>query len=551
VNAFFARLEKESSMQPKATGLLATNLAALATSNPTLALRIEHSPTNPVLVFRETKNGVTVPVLRRSEGDLPFHSMVDPGREAERVVRSTGDGGFLVCLGLGGGFLAAAFLRQPQATGVLIVEKDLSTLKSLLENLPLSSVLSDERVRLTAGAEEIRAILRTCYLPAVAGDLITLPLRPWCKAEKEFFGTAVEELRNAAEEARADYGVQAQFGKRWFANLILNVRAAQTSLAVHIPARLAHVTAAGPSLEDCIPELGSRRDGSIIIATDTSLPALLRGGVRPEVVVSLDCQVYSYHHFLAGIPAQTTVFFDLASPPFLARRAAGQRRFFASTHPLSRFINATWRRLPLVDTTGGNVTHAAVSLARALGISEVLLHGADFSYPHAKPYARGTYLYDYFQARQQRYAPLESRLCSFVLGSAGLITERPAGAIRYSTPTLCDYGSRLEKLLSAPPYRTGLDDFEQSPPRCHWREFLGNYAEALRALPDPSAPLGAYFNRLRSEQKELWATLLPIAAGVLRETRGSISSDICLDQSRQWALDRVDRVVKDSSVSDE
>ncbi len=538
-------------MRPEDAGLLAGNLAALAPSNPALASLIESSPPNPALAFRQAKNGATVPVLRGSAGDLPFHSLVDPAREAERLVQSVGDSGYLVCLGLGGGFLAAAFLRQPHAAGVLIVEKDPSTLRALLANLPLSTVLSDPRVQLTSGAEEIRRIVRTTYLPQVAGDLVSLPVRPWCKAEEGFFSRAAEELRKAAEETRADYSVQAHFGKRWFANLILNLPAAHKAREAGITGRLAHVTAAGPSLEDGIRELVDRRDGSIIVATDTSLPALLKRGIEPEIVVSIDCQLYSYHHFLAGLPRQTTVFFDLSSPPFLVRLAGRRSRFFTSAHPFSRFISANWRGFLPVDTTGGNVTHAAVSLARALGVPEITLHGADFGYPHAKPYARGTYLYDYYYGRQLRSVPIESSLSSFVLGSAGLVSERSAGAVRYSTSTLRDYASRLAKLFPTPRAASGFERFQETPARCHWREFLRGYSEALRALPGPSAPLAGYFTGLRPEQRTLWTTLLPICARILRDTVGEVGKDTCLEQSRRWALDRVGRAVEDSGISDE
>lgn len=83
----------------------------------------------------------------------------------------------------------------------------------------------------------------------------------------------------------------------------------------------------------------------------------------------------------------------------------------------------------------------------------------------------------------------------------------------------------------------------ESAARCTWREFLGGYAEQIRALPHASAPLGGYFNDLRLEQKALWATLLPITARVLKDTRGAAAREICLEQSRHWALDRVDRML--------
>ena len=537
-------------MQPESSDHLHRNLAALSTTDPALAALIETSAPNQSLAFRQAKSGAIVPVLREGAGDLPFHSLVDPAREADRIAQSLRETGYLVCLGLGGGYLAAAFLRLPAACGILIVEKDPSTLRALLANLPLTSVLSDRRVRVTTGTANLRDALLSSYLPAICGNLGSLPVRPWCKAEQQFFDKAAEELRVAAEDAHADYGVQALFGKRWFTNMLLNLPATapdqrKRAQPAWLRAKLAHVTAAGPSLECSLEELAHRNDRSIIIATDTSLPALVKCGIQPEIVVSLDCQTYSYHHFLTGFPAETTFFFDLASPPFLVRRAGAQGRFFASAHPFSRFANEHVSRFPVVDTTGGNVTHAAVSVARALGVPEVRLHGADFSYPLAKPYARGTYLFDHFLARSQRNAPVEGSLTCFVFTCPGLAARREAGGVRYSTPVLRDYKARLERLIEQTEQASDLGPslhFENAPVLWEWSDFLSHYGETLRALPDPSPPLGGYFNRLSAAQRELWATVLPITARIQREAGGLARGPACLQESRRWALDRVERM---------
>jgi hypothetical protein len=528
-------------------GRLGKNLAALSRTNPSLAALVERSAPNPLLAFRQARTGAVVPVLRGSAGEQPFHSLVDPDREAERLVQSIGGSGYLVCLGLGGGSVAAAFLRQPYASGLLVIEKDPATLKALLANVALEPALSDWRVRVTTGLSEIRDIVRTSYLPAVSGSLASLAVRPWCAAESEFFQAAAEELRLAAEEVRADHRVQAAFGKRWFSNILLNLPAAALVPVNQVPrtwasGAVAHVTAAGPSLDETVSGLSARTEGSIIIATDTSLPALMRHGVQPQIVVSLDCQAYSYHHFLAGIPGTAAVFFDLASPPFLVRHVGARSRFFTSAHPFARFMAAAWRPFPLLDTTGGNVTHAAVSLAANLGISDIRLHGADFSYPRAKPYARGTYLYDYHRAREWRCKPLEGSLVSFVLGSPDLVPERSRSGIRYTTSVLQGYKVRLENLLNnRGPGRPGACD--ASPAQRPWQDFLRDYADSVRALSIPSDPLGLHFASLAPARREIWATLLPIAARFLRETQGAVSNAVCLDRSRQWALGSMDRLL--------
>ena len=474
--------------------------------------------------------------------------MIDPVREARRLVDSLGKIGYLVCLGLGGGYAVEAFLRKEHASGLLVIEKDHSTLRSFLENIDLASVLSDMRVAVSVGLQAIKGMLQSTYMPAVSGDLASLAVRPWCALEKDFFDAAAAELQKGAEEARADYSVQAAFGKRWFANMLANLPALEKVPERQFPVNwppdtLAHVTAAGPSLDLSLPALSARADAGIIIASDTSLPALFRTGIQPDIVMSLDCQVYSYHHFMAGAPRHAALFFDLASPAFLARRGGMQTRFFASAHPFARFIASTWRAFPFVDTTGGNVTHAAVSLAKLLGMS-VRLHGADFSYPGAKPYARGTYFYDRFMSQEWRCAPLQSSLASFVFRSPGLTAVSGSTlGITYTTPVLQAYKTRLESLIANPSDPARRDPLVVPLARCSWKSFLGGYREAVRALPSLSEPLGGCLAALNPAQRGLWTTLLPISARFLRETGGVESRAACLEMSRSWALNRAERTL--------
>jgi hypothetical protein len=107
---------------------------------------------------------------------------------------------------------------------------------------------------------------------------------------------------------------------------------------------------------------------------------------------------------MQGLPSGMPLFVDLASPPTVTRMAA-RRYYFSSGHPLDRYVAARFRAFPILDTSGGNVTHAAVSLAEYMGAGKIQLYGADFSYPFGKSYARGTYIYPYFDLRQNRLRP--------------------------------------------------------------------------------------------------------------------------------------------------
>ena len=494
-----------------------------------------------------------------------MHSLYDPARESHRLLESVAGSGCLVFLGLGGGFHVAAALEDPNVAAVLVIEKDMPTLRALLDRVPLAPVLADARVRVLAGHEGIRPGLFSAWQPALMGSLQTVALRSWCEAQKSFFDTAVSELRLAIDAVRADYGVQAHFGKRWFSNMLMNLEAAERPSAELPAGATAHVTAAGPSLELQMAEIAAPVRRGLLIASDTSLPALLRWGATPDAVISLDCQNHSYHHFLQGVPARTTLFLDLASPPFLPRRAT-RVAFIASGHPFASYICSRWKQFPAVDTSGGNVAQAAVSLARYLGARTITLHGADFCYPGGKPYSRGTYLYDFFDSTQSRVAPTESRIWAFLNRSSDVRRERIGERSIYTTTLLREYHGRMARLIEtidaqvipAPGDGLPLPDGSSrrpggdahalvppapSAPRCGWREFLSDYAKELSGIDSSGHPVGALYHALDARQRELWETILPIAAQVIAEGGDGMIGAPSIVEARRWALARISRIL--------
>lgn len=507
--------------------LLARNLERLSMTDPTLAEAVRVASPDPRIVSVLSRGGARVPAVRAPTRTAPLHSLYDPRREARRLAQEGQGEGFVVVLGLGGGFVVEALLASPITSRVLVVEKDASVLCGLLACAELGHLLSDARLWITTRLADIRPLILSGWKPALMGGLRVIPLRPWLEQERMHFDAATAEIQDAVEAVRADYSVQAHFGKRWFANMLANLPQVRPASPC-APSSAAVVTAAGPSLEDHLVELADRPRGVLLVATDTSVPALIGSGVKPDAILSIDCQVYGYHHFLKGLPEGTALYLDLASPPVLARRFAGAR-FVASGHPFSRYILAHWLPLPSVDTSGGNVTHAAVSLARGLGAGPITIHGADFSYPRAKPYARGTYLYDVFQSGQCRLSPADSQMVSLAVRNA--TPERRGGKIVYVTATLNAYRVRLQGLMeSVVPSGIGPAGTATRVPG--WKDFLADYAARLRSRPAP-API--------SGMDEVWSTVLPVAARVVKE--GCAPGAAALEEARSWSLDRVDRAL--------
>lgn len=522
-----------------ANDLLERNLLSLSISNPVLSARVRDSEPDPHYRLETSRSGLPIPGLI-ADGHLRcFHSRMDPEREAERLTAERPHGGYHICFGLGAGYIARSLLSRNDLSGLLILDLNIRLLRAVLETVDLHSLFIDPRVRLLVdpSPDELRSVIFETYLPAVSGTLGTITLRSRTTLDSAAFESLAEVIRTVIDEVADDYGVQSYFGKRWFTNILANLPDAAKDSTTIGPVRKAWVVAAGPSLEDHLYSLRNAK-GDTIISTDTALRTLLDSGIVPDMVVTIDCQHVSYHHFLGGFPGNVPLVLDLASPPVVARRAR-RRAFFSSGHPLSRYVGQKMRNFPLIDTSGGNVTHAAVSLADSLGAREIMIVGADFSYPDGKTYARGTYLYPYFSASSNRRRPLESQFFSFLFRGGPVGRERTDEGLRYTTRTLSNYRDRLNELVAGLnarvvpvpgkglPVQThegknaGERDtrtiFAPGPTKTSWIEFVRRYSEDVAALPDPGAGWGKYYSTLTVEERSLVATILPVTAAIRRE----------------------------------
>jgi len=545
--------------------VLNRNLLALSARNPVLGARLTTVEPDPRLALHFARNGSLVPVVSTGGRDVALHSLIDPDREAERLVAAQPPDGFLVALGLGGAYALRRYLRSEATTGILLIEYSAGLFRALLEAVDLSEFLVDPRLTLLLDPEpeDIEAALLGAYVPPLSGDLRSLPLKSRTDLDPEPFATALDTVRSVLGRISDDYSVQAFFGKLWFRNAVRNLFVAERPSPPIRPARRAVITAAGPSLEEGLPALlAERAAGAIVIATDTSLPALLGRGIRPDAVVSIDCQTISYYHFIKGLPEGIPLVLDLASPNRLAR-LSGSVRFFSSGHPLCAFVSSRWRPFPALDTSGGNVTHAALSLAEALGAETALLVGADFSYPEGKSYARGTYIYDYFDKDVRRLSPLESLFSGFVFRTPTLLREEDRDAegrdyVRYITKPLVAYRVHLERFaasssISLRAFRgKGVEIHIEDKARSARRSrplfaagsakesagaFLSRYARELRALSPPTEPATAYLSTLEPGERDLWTTLLPSASAFQRSAgRDRLPSAELLAKTRTWAL---------------
>lgn len=416
------------------------------------------------------RDGTVIPVF--SDGKTLF-SRYAPLREADNFAanlmqennpsESMGSGGdqqggagFFVVCGLGNGLHIRSLKKKFPTSVILVIEKSLEDIQWLKEHFDLSEILSQHDIYITSLSQATESFIQL-YNPLLQGNFFFLPLRSWVDQLPEETMEVRNQLQQALKDIAADYSTQAYFGKIWFRNFFQNLSLLPQAKP---PAQLpdagsysqAFVAAAGPSLENFIPDLqlAAIRTALYLIATDTSLPVLLRHDVEPDMVVTIDGQASSARHFLKRIPGNMVLAADISCCPAVARRcheAGCPVLFFRNRNPLPTLFDHYLQQhggtgLPVIDTGAGTVTAAAVDLARWLGFTRIQVGGGDFAYLDGKPYCRGTYFEDQFAQSADRTSSMEQKYVELMFKRT---TNRDKNKI--TTPVLENYSKSFQEYL--------------------------------------------------------------------------------------------------------
>ncbi|MBN1836775.1 MAG: hypothetical protein JW820_13050, partial [Spirochaetales bacterium] len=132
-------------------GVLERNLLALAASDPALGVRLSRAAPREGITVQASRNGLPVPVRPGPTRALPYHSLVDPEREARRSHEAVRGAGYVVFLGLGGGYQVRPYMGGEEVSRLLVLEPDIGFVRAVLERIDIRDILLDRRVRLCVG----------------------------------------------------------------------------------------------------------------------------------------------------------------------------------------------------------------------------------------------------------------------------------------------------------------------------------------------------------------------------------------------------------------
>ncbi|TVQ24178.1 MAG: DUF115 domain-containing protein [Spirochaetaceae bacterium] len=480
---------------------------------------LEHvEPTHAVSLI-EGRGSFSIPEIRTETSRYALHSKYNPAREAERAVDAVDARGTLCVFGLGAAYHIRRLLAEPRVLRILVISEPPEVVRTILSLIDLSDVLKDRRLHLSTSdsVTAIRGTITTGHVPFFSSRITGFHLPVFARVFPDCFERFRHGLDAAIEDIADDLSTQVRFSKLWFRNILLNSVSSDRIAPASLPdSQAVTIVAAGPSLDEHLGELS--RTEHHLICCDTAAPALAGAGIAHATVICIDPSLYGYHHLLNGFPDDSRTILDIGTHPTVwkqAPRPAG----VASRHPLVQLMTPLFDHLPVVHFSG-DVTNAAVWLARSFACAPIRVIGADYRWTGGRPYAQSTYIPKLFLGSGDRFAPGESKTVAFMFDRHQKLGLQSNGD--YAVPEFDSRRKALQNLLDTPLSCTFVQQHRTTsvtkgtPPL---KRILQGVYDLLEHVPEPeggSSGPETYYTGLDEDGRSAALLLAPLATHMAR-----------------------------------
>ncbi len=368
-----------------------SNLISLEKSNPDLARRLHvyaerefdqfqvlDSPEGPCLLEQGHMAALAV-----SEKDLRLPLQLVPFPKIS-----------LICgFGLGAGLRTFWGSTARESTNhVLILEPSIERLAWVLGERDFSDVLSDQRLQffVEANTDSIfSSLFHWLRIPERAfrmtADVVLFSDKVGEKY-REYFIKALDEWKSAKIQIRRQFGEKddSLLGLKYVCENLSLV--AETPGIINFKSRFQNIPAVivstGPSLIRSLPHLKKIQNKCLIISADASLNILLKHGIVPHLVATLERDLYSKKFFeSAGLESEKLKSFLVAYPFIPSEGLASYKGpivFSYRDYGYFQFFNEIVEKG--IIPSSSSVAHFSLNIAKFLNCSEVVLVGQDLAY---------------------------------------------------------------------------------------------------------------------------------------------------------------------------
>jgi len=379
---------------------------------------------------------ITNPAPNIAKDGTTVHSKRHPEREAHNLIHDipVQPGIVVLFLGLGLGYqvdlLKRRFAGNKTDATFIIVERS-TELFSLLCKHGDISFLENTHLFIGESQGDIQAFIEQFGTFNFSGYRI-VKLRGSHSLYSDYYEQVELLFKERIAGKLSDLLTRFAFESLWMRNSIDNVPSligsrSISSLRGALRGRPVLVVNAGPSLISQLPLLHSIQNRIHLIAVDTVLTPLLKTGIAPDFVVTLDAGFHNsldFNHLFTGSSngCKMKLVADIVTNPIILSHWKGPL-FFSETSlaatgdtvhgsPVMPLFDLLHRSFPPIDSLscGGSISTTALELALFLEAEPVYTTALDLSYTDYKTHVNSSPHYEVMYRRSCRLATIATAM---------------------------------------------------------------------------------------------------------------------------------------------
>ena len=370
------------------------------------------------------------------------HSKRNPQGEAHNLVHDipVQDGIVLLFLGLGLGYqvekLKTRLTNKDIDATLIVVERNIEIFSLLCKNRNIS-FLKNVHLFIGESLGDIQAFIQGLGAFSFSGYRI-VKLRGSHSLHSDYYDEVERCFKESMAGKLSDLLTRYAFEALWMRNTIDNIPSlvgsrSISSLRGTLRGKPVLVVNAGPSLLNQLQMLHEIQNRIHLIAVDTVLTPLLKAGVVPDFVVTLDAGFHNsldFRHLFTGGGGccNMKLVADIVTNPIILRHWSGPVFFSETTlaipgsavhdSPIMPLFDLLHNCFPPVDTLacGGSISTTALELAMYLQAEPVYTTALDLSYTDYKTHVNSSPHYDSFYGHSNRLATIDTAMVRAISG---------------------------------------------------------------------------------------------------------------------------------------
>lgn len=352
--------------------------------------RIDTTVNQECIEIMDSRGGLpTVRVISSNGKWIFLHSSVDPLKEAQKIAGtiSTEPGKIIVVYGFALGYLVEALLEMVDERNLLfIIEPDRDLFFTAMGTRDLSHLINSENVCLVVGdtSKKIGDSFFSVYDVTKYKEIVMTGLLGHQTVYAAFYHKSIQCIKDVVNARLLNLATMIKMGPEFISNSILNLASYCTnpgisSLFNKFEGKPAIIVSAGPSLNKNIQLLKNAKGKAAILAVGTAVKALLRWGIEPDFIFSIDPQHLNYElHFNDVDMRGAALVSEIQSHHMIFENHHGPI-FVSGDVPILKWFGDCIENKGKIET-GGSVANNAFATAYKMGTNPIILVGQDLAY---------------------------------------------------------------------------------------------------------------------------------------------------------------------------